>query len=340
MKDAIIVTGLLRLFGFNREYFHELSKKSTLFFITNKSESENIKFMPKKNTFIYYIEDYAQELSLQEKYLSLDEGTKILQWQKLDLGLKLLLEKEKELGIKYNRIFKIRTDLDFHKNYDLTKLTCKKNTLYMNSDYYFGGERDVFIKASSFYEHLQEYYENYNFKPFSMRHIEKCDYDCAKFKWLFFPESIRNKYSKFEDLAKHEFHKDNISFKKIDKGFSFRKNYKKIKFPSEVAFLHFLLNKNLILKNFEFQKLTLLEFRENKELDFINYNNDEMDNIFKRNVEAKKLTLEEILSIVNYIKRHKKTDNHRKEELEKIIKEQKKHLAILERIFIFIKSIN
>lgn len=339
MKNAIVITGLLRLLGFNREYFHELSKNNILFFITNKSESENNKYIPKDNAYIYYVEDYEVESTLQEKYLSLDEGSKILQWQKLDLGVKLLLKKEQELGVKFSHIFKLRTDLDFHNNHEFIHSNLKENTLYMNSDYYFGGERDVFLKASLFYKSFERYYENYHFNPFLVTNIEECDYDCAKFKWLCFPVIIKKKYNKFEDLAKNEFHKENKIFENNDKGFSFRKDHKKIKFPSEVAFLHFLLNQNIILKNFSAPKMTLLDFRENNNFHFINHKSKEIKNHLKNNNHEKtKLTLKENLSIANYIKRHKKTDNHRKEELENILKEQKKHLTTLEKILLLIKS--
>ena len=250
MRIAIIIPGLLRSLGNTAQYFNSLPKDVDIFICTNKSEKTKIKLL-KNLRKVQYIEDVTYLKNQQSSLLKLPEGAKILQWQKLSVGFAMLCEHEAIQGFKYDYIYKLRTDLAFSENHDFDFLFKERmpERVYMNSDIYFGAQRPAFEVCSSFFIHaLSHYYNRKTFNYFDLNLLSQCDKTAGKFEWLNYPSEISQNYKKFDDFwhaIEHGFHETKTSSTTV---FNYRENADSIVFPSESAFLNFVLSNNLAVK--------------------------------------------------------------------------------------------
>lgn len=124
----------------------------------------------------------------------------------------------------------------------------------MNSDIYFGGCAEVMKKVFDFYIlSLTNYYERSNiYQPLKFKLIKKCDFDAGKFEWLKYPKKIASNKSDFKDIIPDLKKGFNFTNKSASEPFViFRKNYESIPFPSEPAFLHYVLSMNFKVKKIQ-----------------------------------------------------------------------------------------
>lgn len=300
-RTAVVIPGLLRNAEENEYIFKMLSEETDVFICTSKEHICDVKFMGNYKKLIY-IEDNTFFFDMQKQLLSLPEGKKLLQWQKLHICADLLENYEKENGIKYDYILKLRTDLNFNRTFsvkDMINLEIDDKTIYMNSDITFLSTRKVFSKIKGFlYFALSNLYNKPNvFQPLNLMNIEKCDFTAAKFKWLNYPYSLVGNVKNEQELyleiknKKHEISK--IEYGKEDV-FNLRDGFENIYFPSEPAFLYYVLHNNLIVKKIKNMELELKshrnfnwkinDWKSVKPNDFINFiqeNNENYNLLFK-----------------------------------------------------------
>lgn len=252
MRIAIIISGLLRLAEKNKLPLQYLSEKYDVYVCTNKSEQKNIKFLGNVKN-VSYIEDNEFHRNMQNQLLELPEGGKILQWQKLLIAFSDIKEHERVENNEYDCIYKIRTDLIFNENlsFDFKKHFENKNTIFMNSDIYFGGHRKTIEVASSFFtKALALYYKNYNFITFNINRLKYCDEDAGKFQWLTYPGELAGSFNNFNEFWDYIISTQHTIrfFHSSGNDKNFREKHKNITFASEAYFLHYLLSENLIVK--------------------------------------------------------------------------------------------
>lgn len=262
MEKAIIITGLPRCLAFNKNEILKLCKKYDVFFITNRTLDVESSILANMKSVIY-IDDIDYESKLEQHLISIPEGKKILQWQKLKLGKEIIRDYENKNNVKYKLILKLRTDLKFNDDIEISN--CDNNTVYMKSDYYFYAKRDVFFKVCDFFDRVNYYYNNFGYVPiYNTNSIINSDIKCAKFQWLNYPDTSDIKKLKTNELCIEKIHEAFHSNKeKNDVSFNFRERHKEIIFPSEAAFLHYLLSSGITVKKINNFNFSLLKHRRN-----------------------------------------------------------------------------
>ncbi|WP_341938855.1 hypothetical protein [Marinimicrobium sp. C2-29] len=263
-KNCILITGILRNAFLNENIFKEISKRYDVFVVTSTDSAEDVKYLGRVKN-VYYVEDDPLQLKIQNDLLQLREGFKYLQWQKLLLGYFLIDEWKNKNHVEYNKVIKLRTDLSFDSVENaLERLVSiveddvclnKEKCIAMNTDLYFSFDYKFFDIVSAFFiASLSNYYASFSFQSFKgCRSFHEMDFSAAKFLWLKLPRVVVGNLFKEADvynaLLKHD---DQL------KGFNgqsevscIRSNYKHILFPSEVAFLHYLLVSGFVVKSFK-----------------------------------------------------------------------------------------
>lgn len=259
-RNAIIITGLARCLSFNKKDLLRICGLYDVFFVTNKNENTDNSLL-KKMKSVYYIDDNDYTSMMEQHLLSIPEGNKILQWQKLKVGKEIIIAYERKKNIKYDTILKLRTDLKINQKIEFPD--CKENTIYMNSDYYFCAKRDVFFQACDFFDRVSSYYNNFKYLPVNtVENILKSDIKCAKFQWLNYPKSSNINKLKVKDLSVEKITETFISHTEEEiESFNFRSYYRGIIFPSEPAFLHYLLTSGITVKELDRFNFHLLKNR-------------------------------------------------------------------------------
>jgi len=186
--------------------------------------------------------------------LKINDGRKLLQWQKLKIGYQLIEKYTKQNNIEYENFFKIRSDV-LYGDEMLHNLKIDNNYFYMNTDYCFGAKYKNFSIVSDFFIEAQKnFYNNFKYFNLNLSNLELCDIYAARFFWLKYPYEIicRPQPPKnLEEFINRIFENKNLITKAKTNKFKIycpRKNWEDIIFPSEPSFLHFLLNKNFIIK--------------------------------------------------------------------------------------------
>ncbi len=261
MKIAFVITGLLQKVDESIKFLNFLSENYDLFICTTKEHEKYLgMFNDVKDYFL--VEDDIEENTTQKFLLNLKEGFKILQWQKLFIAKNMIIKYEEVNDIKYDLIYKIRTDLVFRDNlnFNFDRHLNSSKTLFMNSDYYFGGCSEVMKKVCDFYIFILKNYYNRNniYQPFNFELIKTSDLAAAKFEWLKYPKQIVSKKATFKDFYKVL--KKGIIFSNQSESepfIVFRDNHENIIFPSEPAFLHYVLSLGLNVQKIEDELLNL-----------------------------------------------------------------------------------
>lgn len=273
MKTAIIITGLPRCVGFNVEELTRITESFDVFVVTNRTKDLEFEAFDNIKS-ITYIDDIAEEKAKEKQYLDMKDGFKILQWQKLKIGMSALEAYEAKNSIFYDAIFKIRTDLIFHNDFIIPKVD--SSTFHMNTDLYFGGTRSNFKKISQFIDYIDDYYENYSFLPFNAELMHSSEHSAARFHWLNYPKALEGLTQDFSAFQSLDFKQYKEEFSIKSDAFSFREDYRDITFATEPSFLHYVLANGLIVRNFDFEKMGILPFRKLSDLPYLeNINSDE-----------------------------------------------------------------
>ncbi len=261
MKIAFIITGLLRKVDENIKFLNFISDNFDLFICTSKENEKDLElFNDVKDYFL--VEDDIKEKATQKFLLNVKEGSKILQWHKLFIAKKMLIEYEDVHDMKYDLIYKIRTDLSFEENLnlDFDKHLHLTKTLFMSTDHYFGGCSEVMKKVCDFYIFILTNYYNCNntYQPLNFELIKNCDFAAAKFEWLKYPKKLASKKANFKEMKKAL--KKGVIFpnqSENEPSINFRNNHRKIFFPSEPAFLHYVLSLGFNVRKIEDNLLNL-----------------------------------------------------------------------------------
>ena len=251
MKKAIIISGLLRLFEDNYRFLNLISKTYDVFVCTSSSDKEKLEKLDNVKG-VKFIETDTYLNNEQNMLLELPEGTKILQWQKLLVAYSLLQKYEFENGFKYDCVYKIRTDLVFDENFEFDNSLHYKNenVVYMNSDIYFGGHRNAMEICSKFFFYsLSFFYNSTKYFPFDINLLKYSDLAAGKFAWLNYPIEIRGEHIHFDDFIGDIESLTRSSLPFSGDTFNFRESSSKIIFPSEPAFLNYILANNYAVRS-------------------------------------------------------------------------------------------
>jgi hypothetical protein len=251
LKVAIIISGLLRLAKKNTLILQEISSKYDVFVCTSVKDREHINCLGNIKG-VSFIEDDHYINELQNNLLQIPEGSKLLQWQKLSKAFSMMELYELEKGMQYECVYKIRTDLIFNNDFKLDTVQhhSEHKSIFMNSDIYFGGNRNVMKIASSFFlKALGLYCNNSSFNSFDLNLLRECDRDAAKFEWLNYPYELVDGVDNFMDFWNKITSSKSINVKTYSGRIkNFREDNKSIFFPSEAAFLNYLLAENINIK--------------------------------------------------------------------------------------------
>jgi hypothetical protein len=268
LNNAIVFTGQLRCIQNNFEHIQELSLHFSLFFCTSFQDSIELDLITAKKLGTLFFIDLDDECNKEEmKLISLTEGVKILQWQKLWYAFNVLKK-----DYKFDAVIKLRTDIDFSSGVikELISQQFTPSTIYMYSDIFFAGKWDDMYTLSLFYNRYADYYELYQPVICFDGFVEN-DFDAAKFLWLHYPLSISDyvydlicatEDDKYEQqkilLDKLGLYKESELL--IENTSCKQKDYDNVKFSSEGAFLHYILKNSFKVKGLKNQ-IKLLENR-------------------------------------------------------------------------------
>jgi len=189
LNNAVVFTGQLRCIQNNFEHIRKLSQHFNIFFCTSLNGTSELDLLTATKLGKLIFIDKNDECSKEEvKLLSLNEGVKILQWQKLFHAFNILKK-----DYAFDNIIKLRTDIDFSSCVieELISHKFTASTIYMYSDICFAGKWNDMYILSKFYSHFTDYYENHQ-SVTSFDNFVDHDFSAAKFLWLHYPLSIAN----------------------------------------------------------------------------------------------------------------------------------------------------
>jgi hypothetical protein len=271
-RTAVIITGQLRSLDENKKYLNEIAIFFDVFICTSKGGSENLEKLENVKQ-VFFIDDNVKENEEERSNLSIEEGSKLLQWQKLRYVVKKIENYERENNFQYKQFIKLRTDLLFTDAFieDIKNFKGNDNTIYMFTDLYFAAKRNEFFVLSSFYEHRELYYNNFLLDSVDLTDFHKHDLAAAKFLWLQYESLIFEKIiffiknrEEFKDEYEVAFLEQLEHFKLIKKSplkMCSRPNWDSLLFASEALFLHFILSKKFIVQPLTNTHVTLHDNR-------------------------------------------------------------------------------
>lgn len=246
MKTLVVLTGQLRCIKNFFSWYVKQTVGSDLIVVTDSDQEPLLQEYDHLIYKTYFIDEDEYQKNLMVFLRSIDEGNKLLQWQKLYYSFI-------EFGLsqgEYDNVIRVRSDIDY-SNFELIDRRIASGSIYLYTDYIFYFSYDDYKYISEFFLHsLTKYYGNTeSLKIDSLDVLKRNDLRAGRFEWLVYPNSLTDYYSNFSDLASSmDFIQD--SDLDLSSGYSsYRINYKDIKFPSESAFVHYLAsNKSFRLK--------------------------------------------------------------------------------------------
>ena len=259
-NPAFLFTGYLR--GDDAEIVIEsFQRVGDVFVVTNDDGSLMLREIRRRCENVVTVEENDEWASEQNKFLGMDYGRGLLQWQKFEIGLKQIRKTEDRLEKKYDTIYKLRTDLNFSPYVYIANLYHFQNNscVFMNSDKFFGGCGDAIMKLDGFVDHaLQHYCGRYGeYWPINMNCLLGSDFDAGKFHWLKYPWTVApfsNGQLDAADLrirllANTEY--IDLSADYLGELITCRSDIPDTSwFPSEPCFAHFVLSRGFFAKNF------------------------------------------------------------------------------------------
>ena len=115
-KGCILIIGQLRFHLLNKKFFENHKKDFDFFAVIDSSSEEKIKDLSFIKEF-FIIEKNLKELNNQKKLLKINDGRKLLQWQKLKIGYQLI-EKYTKHPNAFSRAKNIKKFL--YKSFDVS----------------------------------------------------------------------------------------------------------------------------------------------------------------------------------------------------------------------------
>ena len=111
----------------------------------------------------------VQEVESENRFASFRGGVTLAkypgllrQWYKLSLAYTDLCLYEKEIGLKFTHILRMRSDLEFSNSYPLDSLDLASHTIFMNTDQVFIGRREYFPDVLISREVVEKYWNRYD----------------------------------------------------------------------------------------------------------------------------------------------------------------------------------
>ncbi|MCK8073697.1 hypothetical protein [Vibrio sp. 1CM23M] len=257
MKTLVVLTGQLRCINNFFSWYVKQTVDSDLIVVTDSDQESLLKEYNHLIYKKYFIDEDEYQKNLMIFLHSIDEGNKLLQWQKLYYSFI-------ECGLtqgKYDNVIRVRSDIDY-SSFTLLDRKITPGSIYMYTDYIFCFSYDDYKYISEFFLHsLTKYYDDAeSLKIDSLDILKRNDLRAGRFEWLVYPNTLTDYYPNFSELARSL---DLIQGNELDfssGNSSYRLNYKDIKFPSESAFVHYLAS-NQYFRLKLIQKLTLLPER-------------------------------------------------------------------------------
>jgi len=236
-KKALIITGRIACLLSQKKILMDLFQNHDVYVITsNEYKDIDLSFFHLKS--ILYIEESTDFKQEQEFLLSLNEGSKLLQWQKLHLAILKIRDIELSEGFEYESITKVRTDIIFDaKDSNFFPISPCENTFYMNSDFCFSANRKVFMLLSDFYYKCLTFYYGRELPLCVIDKDQKVDLKAGRFNWIRLANNNPNGSSGIEQ------------------------SINKLKFSSEAVFLTEILNNDLSIKRLIDRDLKLFSHR-------------------------------------------------------------------------------
>jgi len=266
--SAIIISGLLRKVEDNSPVFQRLAEQHDIFVCTNRSELIRLPYLGSVRS-IRYVEDDPYHAMQEQVLLSIPEGKKLFQWQKLSLAFSDIVKVEHERGKVYDHIYKLRTDLCLDESLTFPADPTDHDILFMQGDLVFGGHRQAFARvADFFFPAMLAYFGNNTYQKIHVDKLDACDFDAGKFyqlKWpaTLFPYKWRKTPSReeiqsivlsnIERIRQYDDHSVKPYFRKV--------SFKNRLFRSQSSFLHYVLSKDLTVKRFSSLRMRLMADR-------------------------------------------------------------------------------
>jgi hypothetical protein len=258
-RTAVIITGQLRSIDENKKHLDAIALLFDVFICISRDSTKDLGKLENVKQ-VFFIDDNAKESEEERRSLSITEGSKLLQWQKLGYAVKKIANYEEQKNFQYDQFIKLRSDLLFTGDFieDIKNFKANDNTIYMFTDLYFAAKRKEFFILSSFYEYRKLYYNNFLLDSINLTNFYKHDLSSAKFLWLQYESSIFEKiiyFIKNRDKYNEKFSRSFVGelehlklVNKIDLKMCTRPKWDSILFASESLFLHFILSNKLIVQ--------------------------------------------------------------------------------------------
>lgn len=197
-KDVcILFPGLLRCLSQNRAFVERLCRNHAVFFYTSRDYAADLAALDAP-FHARYLEDDPAAVRVERHLDAIADGWKIKQFFKLQRCLDLVREHEAETGRRFTMLYKLRTDLWLPPGFDLTVDRHRQDasSLYMETDWYFGGRREITERIMSFYDAIfDRYYGTYDrYWPMDVGRLLDSDFGAGKFERLYFPTEAIGDY--------------------------------------------------------------------------------------------------------------------------------------------------
>lgn len=148
-QNAICLVGHLRNIEKTRPALRKLAETFDIFVVTNEQYRHYCK-TEEWITEALIIEDHPELIAEQDHLCQRRGGQVFLQWQKLREGLNLVIQQERERGVEFGQIIKIRSDVPLQKVDFASSFPTTENALSSQSDVIFGGARETMMKFREF----------------------------------------------------------------------------------------------------------------------------------------------------------------------------------------------
>ncbi|QTC91686.1 hypothetical protein [Brevundimonas goettingensis] len=253
-RIAIIVSGQTRCIDRTLHLFRGWTETADLFVVTNRAEDAAQKELLGLAKAWRFIEDDSALAEEEAALLTHPEGGKAAQWLKLAEAWRLLEAYEAEHDIRYDAVYKLRTDLHYvpDARLDHVRHLASPDEIFMESDLVFGGSRKAFAHAAAFHSRVSYYWgDHLAFKPIPIAPMLASHPNAGRFHWFNYPKTMFPDLIRWDD--EHSFRAeltaraDELEAYNRDPGsvldcFNGRGElFRELVFPSEPAFAHHLL---------------------------------------------------------------------------------------------------
>jgi hypothetical protein len=245
--NAFLITGQLRLGCGHSGFWERFCEDNDVFVVTDRQSRKNLKYFSKAKG-IKIVEDETKHIREQEELLALEEGAKLLQWQKLRIGYDLIQTHQSTVGVLYKYITKIRTDILPIHSIESFLRPLKLDHVTMHRDFCFCAENSAFSRIAGFLQEADRYHSNkLPIKDGFQYKLRECDRKAAPFKWIKYSRCLVSRlpwpiFWIMIRLLPFTYRSSSSDVK------CYREGWNSIAFPCEAAFLTFLLEEGFVIK--------------------------------------------------------------------------------------------